>query len=172
MVPFNHIKQKPTDVILFHQSQNLGTVPNCTTDEDDADEVGHCYTSGTLSPMSPLLLGPSGTGRYTSSWIPATLIIFRPSIWVSHLCQGGTTRLWHRSFTYMKLEPSLWLSPGTSHKVQDWDQSKKELLVSLGQRSVDATIKVNPTRRFITLNVVKKGKLWGIDFVTLPGSRI
>ena len=103
------------EVMILHWSKMFGSVPICTTDEDEGDEVVNCNTSGTLSPMASLLSRVSVTGRCIPSWPSATLMTFSSVIQKRLLCQVDTSRPKHRSLLYIKPEPSLWFVPGIPH---------------------------------------------------------
>ena len=165
----HHIKHKPIGTMLLHWSKSWGRVPAWTTDGDEDEE--DFDTSGIISPISPFLPRVS-TGRCNSQWIPTILMTIRLRVNVRPLCQGGTSRLWHKLFLNIKPEPSLWLCSGTPHTDQGLGQSKEGLMVSLYQGPVNKSIQSSLTRRYRILNTVKKGKVSIPDFTTQPGGRM
>ena len=108
MVIFNHMKHKPSGSNASPLIKNSGSVPTCTTEEDDGGEVKDCNTSGMLFPKAPLL--PS-----------IILMTVRLSIKVRLLCQGSITRLQHRLFLYIKPESSFGLALAPIREVEDWN---------------------------------------------------
>ena len=63
MMTFNHIKHKPIGSNASPLFKNLGSIPTCTTEEDDVQEVVDCSISGMPSSMASLLPRVNGTGR-------------------------------------------------------------------------------------------------------------
>ena len=138
MVPWAILGTNLLRVMLLHWSKNVGSVPTCRTDEDDGEDVVDCITSGILSLLGSLLPGVSGTGRYTTRWLPAALMTLSPSVQVRLLCQGGICRLQHRLLLHIKPETSLISGFSTSHRGWKLGKLKCRLLLTLSQRQVDA----------------------------------
>ena len=75
------------EVRLLYSSKKWESVPICTMDEHDFDEVVDCNTSGISSPMAPLFHGINETDRCTTTrWLPATLMALCSSVWARLLC--------------------------------------------------------------------------------------
>ena len=81
-------------------------------------------------------------------------------------------RLCHRMLLYAEWKASPQCSPATSQRRYRLRWAKGRLLLSRCQRPINAAIKANFTGRNTVLKIVKKGTLWGSDFMTLSGSRI
>ena len=119
-----------------------------------------CNTSGTPSPMAPLLPRFSRTGRdTTTSRLFATLMSPRPTHQVRHFCQRGTTGFRYRSFLHIETDPTFWSGLATSHRRKILRQAHGRLLLNLCQRLVHMAIKASLTRRKCVLGTVKDGEL-------------
>ena len=108
----------------------------------------------------------------TTSRLSATLMSLSLTLQGRHLCQWGTSRLWHRPLLLIEMEPSLWSDFATSHRRKRLRQAHGRLLLSLCQRPDYMAIKASLTRRNCVLETVKKGEMWSPNFIILPQSRI
>ena len=80
MVTLNHIKHRPVESNTPPLMQTWESIPTYITEEDDDDEAVDCSTSGTPTPMAPLLPKVSRTGRdTTTSRPPATWMGLSPT---------------------------------------------------------------------------------------------
>ena len=102
--------------MVLHLSKNYESVPTCTIEEDEVDDVKDCTILGISYAMIPILPRVSGTSRCTSSLFPTTVTTVSFSIKVT-LLQGEMAGLSHKLFLDIKLTPSLWLSSGTPDSV-------------------------------------------------------
>ena len=81
MVAFNHIKHNAVGNNVSPFIKKVGKCTNLHTGGDDVGEIVDCETSGTLSPMTPLLLRVSDTGRCnTTCGLPTTLTALHPRV--------------------------------------------------------------------------------------------
>ena len=140
--------------MFFHWYKKCGSVPTCTIEEDDADEVENCNTSGMPSPLTPLLPGVCRTSRCTSRELPATLIPFSASVLVKLFGQGLSTRIWHRLFLHIKLKPGFRFGFSTSHRGWRLRHARGILLLCMNQRPINGTVKSSLNS---VLKTVKRG---------------
>ena len=173
MVNLNHIMHKPVRSNTSPLIRKLGKHTNLKNWR--WVWWGGCgmWYIRSADPHNPLLTSISRTGRdTTTSRLLATWMSLSPTLQVRPLSQRGTTSSWHRTLWNNETEPSLWPGFATSLRKKRLRQAYGGLLLNLCQRPVYMAIKASLTRRNHILETMKKGELWSLDLMMLPGSRI
>ena len=111
------------DVMLFHWSKNLKSIPTwkvANVDDEEDEEVEGSGTSRVPTPMPPFSWLSRTGGDTATSRLLATWMSLIPTLQVRPLRQRCPTcpwhRPWHRSLLYCELEPSLWCGLATPHR--------------------------------------------------------
>ena len=157
--------------MLIQWSKKWGSVPTCTTEDDD-EVVDSWHIRNTILPVC-IFPRVSRTCRDTNTReFSATLMNPSCNLQVRPLGQRGTTRPWQRSLLHIEMEASLWFGFVTSHRRKILRQTHGRLLMSLYQISIYTVMKASLTRWEQVLVSVMKGELWSPNFMLVPRSRI
>ena len=73
-------------------------------------------------PWLPFFPASEELADTTTRRLPATWRSLNPTLQVRPLSQRGTTRLWHKPFLHIEIEPSLQPGFATSLRGKDWDK--------------------------------------------------
>ena len=112
--------------MFLHDSKNWGSVPTCTTEEDDHDEIVASNTLGMQYATPHLLPRFDRAGRNTTTRFSATLLSPSLTLKARPLCQRGITRLQHRSLLCTEMGACLWPGFPTSHRRKGLKQAHED----------------------------------------------
>ena len=156
-LPLTILSKNLLKVISFHWSRNCGSIPTCTTNDDDGDKVVQCNTSRMPLHTVSFLHRLSWTTTSMTRWFPASLTTLKSGFKAMFLCWRWAPRIWYRLLLNIKLETHLGFT--TCHRGTRLSQAIEGLLLNLQQIPVDFSIKANLTGSNSILNGVQKGEI-------------